>query len=100
LFITNILFFSIFANIYFIFFRYFNLVKFFLYNFYIVCLKKVQNNFSYEYNQQRDFKMNYDYYPQQPYGFQQQPIVTPTIMLDISRLTMCELNDLYFRSFF
>ena len=60
----------------------------------------MQNNFSYEYNQQRDFKMNYDYYPQQPYGFQQQPIVTPTIMLDISRLTMCELNDLYFRSFF
>ena len=60
----------------------------------------MQNNFSYEYNQQRNFKMDYDYYPQQPYGFQQQPIVTPTIMLDISRLTMCELNDLYFRSFF
>jgi len=29
----------------------------------------MQNNFSYENNQQCDFQVNYDYYPQQPRDF-------------------------------
>jgi len=56
----------------------------------------MQNNFSYENNQQCDLQMNYDYYPQQPhnsYGYQQQ-IFTPTFTLDI-RLIIRQLNYLY-----
>jgi len=47
----------------------------------------MQNNFSNENNQQCDFQVNYDYYPQQPRDFQQQ-IVTPTSTPDISGLTL------------
>ncbi|QCD78518.1 hypothetical protein DEO72_LG1g2153 [Vigna unguiculata] len=59
----------------------------------------MQNNFSYENNQQCDFQVNYDYYPQQPRDFQQQ-IVTPTSTPDISGLTLQQFNDLYPRSSF
>ncbi|QCE11111.1 hypothetical protein DEO72_LG10g2344 [Vigna unguiculata] len=62
----------------------------------------MQNNFSYENNQQCDFQVNYDYYPQQPcdsYDYQQQ-IVTPTSGPDISGLTLRQFNDLYPRSSF
>jgi len=57
----------------------------------------MQNIFSYENNQQCDFQMNYDYYPQQPcdsYDYQQQ-IFTPTSAPDISGLTLRQFNDLY-----
>ena len=50
----------------------------------------MQNSFSYEINQQCDFEVNYDYYPQQPrdsYDYQQQ-IVTPTSAPNISGLTL------------
>jgi len=59
----------------------------------------MKNNFSCENNQQRDFQVNYNYYPQQPhdpYDYEQQ-IVTPTSALDC-RLTIHQLNDLYPRS--
>ncbi|QCD82403.1 hypothetical protein DEO72_LG2g2741 [Vigna unguiculata] len=62
----------------------------------------MQNSFSYENNQQCDFQVNYDYYPQQPrdsYDYQQQ-IVTPTSAPDISGLTLRQFNDLYPRSSF
>ncbi|QCD86288.1 hypothetical protein DEO72_LG3g809 [Vigna unguiculata] len=57
---------------------------------------------SYENNQQCDFQVNYDYYPQQPrdsYDYQQQ-IVTPTSAPDTSGLTLRQFNDLYPRSSF
>jgi len=57
----------------------------------------MQNNFSYENNQQCDFQVNYDYYPQQPhdsYDYEQQ-IVTPTSAPDMSELTLWQFNDLY-----
>ena len=57
----------------------------------------MQNSFSYENNQQCDFQVNYDYYPQQPrdsYDYQQQ-IVTPTSAPDTSGLTLRQFNDLY-----
>jgi len=59
----------------------------------------MQNNFSYENNQQCDFQVNYDYYPQQPRDCQQQ-IVTPTSAPNISGLTLRQFNDLYPRSSF
>jgi len=62
----------------------------------------MQNSFSYENNQQCDFQVNYDYYPQQPrdsYDYQQQ-IVTPTSGPDISGLTLRQFNYLYPRSSF
>jgi len=62
----------------------------------------MKNSFSYKNNQQCDFQVNYDYYPQQPrdsYAYQQQ-IVIPTSPLDLSRLTIRQLNDLYPRSSF
>ena len=62
----------------------------------------MQNHFSYENNQQFDFQVNYNDYPQQPhdpYDYQQQ-IVTPTSAPDLSRLTIRQLNDLYPRSSF
>ncbi|QCE03779.1 hypothetical protein DEO72_LG8g1805 [Vigna unguiculata] len=62
----------------------------------------MQNSFSYENNQQCDFQVNYDYYPQQPrdsYDYQQQ-IVTPTSAPDTSGLTLRQFNDLYPRSSF
>jgi len=58
---------------------------------------KNENSFSYENNQQCDFQVNYDYYPQQPrdsYDYQQQ-IVTPTSLPNLSRLAIRQLNDLY-----
>ena len=57
----------------------------------------MQNNFSYENNQQCDFQVNYDYYPKQPhdsYDYEQQ-IVTPTSAPDMSELTLWQFNDLY-----
>ena len=61
----------------------------------------MQNRFSYENNQQCDFKVNYNYYPQQPHdSYDQQQIVTPTSAPDLSRLTIRQLNDLYPRSSF
>jgi len=57
----------------------------------------MQNSFSCENNQQCDFQMNCDYYPQQPndpYGYQLQ-IVTPTSTPDISRLIIRQFNDIY-----
>ena len=62
----------------------------------------MKNNFSYENNQQCDFQVNCNYYPQQPhdpYNYQQQ-IVTPTFAPDLSRLTIHQFNDLYPRSSF
>jgi len=62
----------------------------------------MKNIFSYENNQQCDFQVNYNYYPQQqhdPYNYQQQ-IVTPTSAPDLSMLTIRQLNDLYPRSSF
>ena len=62
----------------------------------------MKNHYSYENNQQCDFQVSYDYYPQQPhdsYDYQQQ-IVTPTSAPDLSRLTIRQLNDLYARSSF
>jgi len=62
----------------------------------------MKNHFSYENNQKCDFQVNYNYYPQQPldpYDYQQQ-IVTPTSAPNLSRLTVCQLNDLYPRSSF
>jgi len=57
----------------------------------------MKNSFSYENNQQCDFQVNYDCYPQQSrdsYDYQQQ-IVTYTSPPDISRLTIHQFNDLY-----
>ena len=62
----------------------------------------MQNHFLYENNQQCDFQMNDDYYPQQPHdsnGYQQH-IFAPTFAPDISRLTIRQFNDLYPRSSF
>jgi len=59
----------------------------------------MQNNFSYESNQQCSFQIDYNCYPQQPRDFQQQ-IVTPTSAPDISELTLRQFNDLYPRSSF
>jgi len=62
----------------------------------------MKNSFSYENNQQCDFQVNYDYYPQQlrhSYNYQQQ-IVTPTSAPNISGLTLRQFNDLYPRSSF
>jgi len=56
----------------------------------------MQNNFSYENNQQCDFQVNYDYFPHQPcdsYNYQQE-IVTPTFAHDISGLTLQQFNDI------
>ena len=53
----------------------------------------MQNNFSYESNQHCSFRMDYNYYPQQPRDFQQQ-IVTPTSAPDMRGLTLRQFNDL------
>ena len=58
----------------------------------------MKNIFSYENNQQCDFQVNYNYYPQQPHD--QQQIVIPTFVPDLSRLTIRQLNYLYPRSSF